>query len=213
MSQVNKDAAVYFLFRDNISTDPICMRMSRSKRCFVLSLSSVLPTHSLRGINNWASLQSITSMNWTDSLTGGRKRPSWKQTHREKKEKNGTRSNIRRESGGTARRKVTQWRANLECSQVLKGPRLSAAWQANRNTNANRQDFTECSELQVNLSGSHRGTDERRGTGKQVAAELSTNTHINFSHTQSALSGAHVYRLPANRLTDWGATEWSTWYI
>lgn len=55
------------------------------------------------------------------------------------------------------RRKVTQRWANLECSQVLQGPRLSAAWQANRNTNANRQDFTECSELQVNLSGSHRG--------------------------------------------------------
>ena len=39
---------------------------------------------------------------------------------------------------------------NLECSQALKGLHLSAAWQANRNTNANRQDFTECSELQVN---------------------------------------------------------------
>lgn len=50
--------------------------------------------------------------------------------------------------------------ANLECSQVLKGPRLSAASQANRNANANRQDFTKCSELQVNSAAL---TRERAG--------------------------------------------------
>lgn len=46
----------------------------------------------------------------------------------------------------------------MECSRALKGPRLSEAWQANRNTNTNRQDLIERGELQVNpetLTGEH----------------------------------------------------------
>lgn len=68
------------------------------------------------------------------------------------RKKNGTRTNIKKFSEvkrGWGVESNTE-EANLECIQVLMGPRLSAAWQANRNTNGNRQDFMECSELQVN---------------------------------------------------------------
>lgn len=66
------------------------------------------------------------------------------------------------------------------------------AWQANRNTNANRQDFRECSELQVNLVALTGERARERGTGTQVAEELSGNTRINSRQTQSALSGTRL---------------------
>ena len=206
MPQVNKDAAVYFLFRDNISTDLICMRMSRSKRCFVpsLALSSVLPTHSLRGLTRHLSNPSLVWTELTVSLGG--EKDDLENKHIVKKKKNGTRTYVRR--GKVEGRRVEKldrggliWNAvkySRACGFQQPG-RLIATQTPTDKISQSAANFRWTS---VALTG---GTDERRGTGKQVAAALSSNTHINFSHTQSALSGAHVYRLPANRLTDWGA--------
>lgn len=164
--------------------------------------------------NNWAFLQSITGMNWTDSLTGGRKDDLENKHIVKKEKKNGTRTYVRR--GKVEGRCVEKLHRGGLIWNAVKYSRARGFQQPGRLI-ATQTPTDKISQSAANFRWTSvartGGTDERRGTGKQVAAELSSNTHINFSHTQSALSGAHVYCLPANRLTDWGATEWSTWYI
>lgn len=70
---------------------------------------------------------------------------------------------------------------NLECIQVLMGPRLSAT------PNANRQDFMECSELLVNSVALTRGSGQGTRTRTQVAVKLSSNTHVTVSHSQHSV--------------------------